>query len=234
MTRPTYCWRVAENDQNPAHSPMSPRTTVRRGAKRAHYDPAEIRAVLRDGLIAHVAVNTEQGPLVLPMVYGIDGDTMYLHGALANSLLKAGADNEVCATVTIVDGLVFAKNAFNHSMNYRSVVVRGKARVVTDAEENDRALRAMTDHVVATWDTVRPPNESELRATRVVAIPLDEMSAKIRRGGAINEEIDADAAVWSGHVPMTTTFGAPVTNDDAGAPVPSRVAALQGRDAHSR
>ena len=234
MVHRTASYSVGMTQDDATHSPRSPRTTVRRGAKRAQYDPAEMRAILRDGMVAHVAVQTDEGPLVLPMIYGIMGDTMYLHGALANSLLKAGADTQICATVTIVDGLVFAKTAFNHSMNYRSVVVRGAARVVTDPQEHLEALKVMTDHIVETWDHVRPPSDSELRATRVVALPLTEMSAKIRNEGAINVPEDEGAAYWAGHVPLTATFGAPVTNEDAGADVPANVAALHGRDAHSR
>lgn len=214
------------------NEPRSPRTTVRRGAKRATYDPGDIRGILADGIVAHVAVATDEGPLVLPMVYGISGDTMYLHGALANSLLRAGGGAEVCATVTIVDGLVFAKTAFNHSMNYRSVVVRGRARVVEDPAEHLEALRVITEHIVETWETTRPPSDGELRATRVVALPLDEVSAKVRTGAAVNEPEDADQPHWSGVVPIRTVFGAPIDNADASASVPDRILGLAGRDVH--
>lgn len=214
-------------------SPLSSRTTVRRGAKRAEYDVSRMKEILGAGTVAHVAVNTHEGPLVLPMIYGISGDTMYLHGALANSLLKEGVENQVCATVTIVDGLVFAKTPFNHSMNYRSVVVRGKARVVTDAQEILHALQVMTDHIVPTWGITRPSSDSEIRATRVIAIPLTEMSAKIRNEGAINLPEDVDAPFWAGHIPMTTVFGEPVPNEDAAGPIPQAISSLPGRDAHS-
>ena len=214
------------------HSPASDRTTVRRGAKRAEYGHEKILEILRSGSVAHVGVNTSDGPIVLPMVYGVTDDVMYLHGALANSLLKSGIDAEMCATVTIVDGLVFAKTPFNHSMNYRSVVVRGKARVVEDEEEVMHALRLMTDHIVPTWDVTRDPSASEIRATRIVALPLDEKSAKVRTGGAINDPEDLDAAVWSGYIPITSTFGTPVSNDDAGADVPAEVIRAVGRDVH--
>lgn len=217
-----------------APDPLSPRTTVRRGAKRAQYDIDKIRGILRDGFVAHVGVVTDEGPLVLPMIYGITDDTMYLHGALANSLLKSGADAEICATVTIVDGLVFAKTPFNSSMNYRSVVVRGSARTVTDEAERLEALKIMTDHVVPTWDISRIPTESEVRSTRVLALPLDEMSAKVRSGGAINEPEDVSAPYWAGHVPLTAVFGEPVSNDDAIGEVPLVIADLQGSDAHRR
>ena len=215
------------------NEPSSHRTTVRRGTKRASYDPHDIRGILAWGLVAHVAVNTTDGPLALPMVYGISGDTMYLHGALANSILKAGGDADVCATVTIVDGMVFAKTAFNHSMNYRSVVVRGQGRVVTDEAEHLEALRVITDHVVETWESTRPASTAELRATRVIALSINEASAKVRTGGAVNEPDDADQPYWSGHVPLTLVFGTPVTNDDSSAPIPPQIADLDGRDAHS-
>lgn len=215
-------------------SPKSTRTTVRRGAKRAHYGRDEVHGILRDGLVAHVAINTPEGPLVLPMAYGVHEETMYLHGAVANALLKTGADNEVCATVTIVDGLVFAKTAFNHSMNYRSVVIRGKARTVTDPEEIDLALDVMTNHVVETSTSTRPPSDSEIRATRVMALPIQEASAKVRTGAAVNVPEDAGAPYWSGLVPIRTTFDRPVSNDDAGAPAPQSIEALAGTSVHER
>jgi nitroimidazol reductase NimA-like FMN-containing flavoprotein (pyridoxamine 5'-phosphate oxidase superfamily) len=168
------------------------------------------------------------------MVYGVFEETMYLHGAVANALLKTGADNEVCATVTIVDGLVFAKTAFNHSMNYRSVVIRGKARTVTDPEEIDLALEVMTNHVVETSTTTRPPSASEIRATRVVALPIEEASAKVRTGAAINAPEDASEHYWSGVVPIRTTFESPTSNDDAGAPAPHSIEELVGKSVHER
>ena len=188
--------------------------------------------ILRAGSVAHVAAITEEGPLVLPMVYGIGDGVMYLHGALANSLLKAGANTDICATVTILDGLVYAKTPFNHSMNYRSVVVRGAARIVSDELETLQALQLMTDHVVPTWDVVRRPSASEIRATRVIALPLAEMSAKVRTGGAINVPEDEGAEYWSGYVPVSTIYGAPISNEDAGADIPAVIRNLEGRDLH--
>ena len=192
----------------------------------------EMHEILRAGSVAHVAAITEEGPLVLPMVYGIGDGVMYLHGALANSLLKAGANTDICATVTILDGLVYAKTPFNHSMNYRSVVVRGAARIVSDELETLQALQLMTDHVVPTWDVVRRPSASEIRATRVIALPLAEMSAKVRTGGAINVPEDEGAEYWSGYVPVSTIYGAPISNEDAGADIPAVIRNLEGRDLH--
>jgi nitroimidazol reductase NimA-like FMN-containing flavoprotein (pyridoxamine 5'-phosphate oxidase superfamily) len=215
-------------------SPSSDRTTVRRGAKRAEYGQENILEILRAGSVAHVGVNTNDGPLVLPMVYGLTDDTLYLHGALANSLLKSGADTDICVTVTIVDGLVFAKTPFNHSMNYRSVVVRGKARVVEDDEEVMCALQLMTDHIVPTWNTTRNLSPGEIRATRIIALPLDEKSAKVRAGEAINEVDDKELAVWSGYMPITSVLGSPITNSDSGAETPEEVLRIVGHDMHRK
>ena len=228
--------RSPDSPHDPAAggTPASHRTTVRRGAHNAEYFRAAILDILRAGMMAHVGVNTAEGPLVLPMAYGLTDDTLYIHGALANALLKAGADKEICVTVTVLDGLVMAKCAFNYTMNYRSVVVRGAGRVVTDADEHLAALRIVTDHIVPTWDVVRPVTPQELRATRVVALSLDECSAKVRTGHPTNEESDADAAFWCGELPMVTRFGEPVTAPDAAGEVPAQVAALAGRDAHNR
>lgn len=211
-----------------SHEPASPRVTVRRGTHHANYDRDAMRRILREGHVAHVGVNTPDGPLVLPMAYGITENTMYLHGALANSLLKAGAGTEVCATVTLLDGLVFAKTPFNHSMNYRCVVVRGAARAVDNETERLEALRIISDHVVANWDTTRPPNASELRATRVIALPLDEMSAKTGDGMPTNDEIDSGAPYWTGIVPLVAHWGEPVTAPDSGAATPAAIAGLAG------
>ena len=221
-------------DKHSDAQPASTRTTVRRGAKRAEYDRATLLEILRVGTVAHVGVVTDTGPLVLPMVYGITDDTMYLHGALANALIGSSVNVDICVTVTIVDGLVFAKTPFNHSMNYRSVVVRGQARLVTDSDEVLRALQLMTDHVVPTWNVMRRPSPSEIRATRVIALSLAEMSGKVRSGGAINVEEDESAPYWSGYVPLVASLGQPVTNDDAGDVVPEAVRNLAGQDIHAR
>jgi len=221
-------------DTSSDSSPSSDRTTVRRGAKRAEYGQEKILEILRVGSVAHVGVNTNDGLLVLPMVYGLTDDTMYLHGALANSLLKSGADTDICVTVTIVDGLVFAKTPFNHSMNYRSVVVRGKARVVEDDEEVMCALQLMTDHIVPTWNTTRNLSPGEIRATRIIALPLDEKSAKVRAGEAINEVDDKELAVWSGYMPITSVLGSPITNSDSGAETPEEVLRIVGHDMHRK
>ena len=220
------------SDNNSTVQPASTRTTVRRGTKRAEYDRDTLLKILRIGTVAHVGVVTDSGPLVLPMVYGVTGDTMYLHGALANSLLSSSVDVDICVTVTIVDGLVFAKTPFNHSMNYRSVVVRGRARLVVDTSEILHALQLMTDHIVPTWDVTRHPSPSEIRATKVVAVSLEEMSGKVRSGAAVNVDEDESAQYWSGYVPVVTSLGEPVTNEDAGDVVPESVQNLVGQNIH--
>lgn len=220
------------SDNKSTVQPASVRTTVRRGAKRAEYDRGTLLEILRIGTVAHVGVLTDSGPLVLPMVYGITDDTMYLHGAPANSLLRSSVDMDICVTVTIVDGLVFAKTPFNHSMNYRSVVVRGKARLVVDTSELLHALQLMTDHIVPTWDVTRQPSQSEIQATRVVALSLQEMSGKVRSGAAVNAEEDESAQYWSGYVPVVTSLGQPVSNEDAGDAIPEFVRNLVGQNIH--
>lgn len=190
-------------------SPPSPRTRVRRGADRAHYDPGTVRGILDAAMIAHVGVVTDDGPLVLPMAYGRDDDTLYLHGAVANHLLGSADGADVCVTVTLVDGLVMARTPFHNSMNYRSVVVRGRARAVTDPDERLRALRAVTDHVIENWDLGRPVSDAELRRTRVLAVPLDEASAKVRTGDPVDEPEDVAGPWWAGVIPVETRLGAP-------------------------
>lgn len=209
---------------------------MRRGANRAVYETDEILAILDAGLIAHVGVATPDGPLVLPMAYGRDADNLYLHGALANHLLGSGDGTEVCVTVTLVDGLVLARGAFHNSMNYRSVVIRGRANKVEGDGERLRVLKLITDHVVDQWDTSRAPNPTELKRTLVIAVPLAEASAKVRAGDPVDEPEDADGPWWAGTVPITTTFGAPVAADDLadGRPMPAAVAAIEGRSPDSR
>lgn len=197
-----------------AQGPASDRVRVRRLAERGQYDPAVIRAVLDEGIVAHVGAVTAEGPVVLPMAYGHDGHTLYLHGALGNALLGAGQDAELCATVTLLDGLVLARTPFHNSMNYRCVVVRGRARRVDEPEEHERALRLISDHVVATWEHGRAPSSSDLRRTLVLALPLTEASAKVRAGDPVDEPEDLDGPHWAGTVAVSTRFGAPVPAAD--------------------
>jgi nitroimidazol reductase NimA-like FMN-containing flavoprotein (pyridoxamine 5'-phosphate oxidase superfamily) len=212
-------------------SPASDRVRVRRGAIRAEYDRAAIFEVLDAGLIAHVGVTTDSGPIVLPMAYGRTDDWLYVHGSAANAALRAAAGCDVCVTITIVDGIVVGRSPFHNSMNYRGVVVRGTARLVDDLDEHIEALRLVSDHVVATWDTGRPPTELEIRKTMVIAVPLVEMSAKIRTGDPIDESGDLGGPHWGGHVPIRSVWEAavPARHLPDGIDVPAAIASLGGR-----
>jgi uncharacterized protein len=211
--------------------PASERVRLRRGANRAEYDRDAIFAVLDAGLIAHVGVVTEDGPIVLPMAYGYTDDWLYVHGSVANAALRAAVGTDICITVTIVDGMVVGRCPFHNSMNYRGVVVRGTAREVEDPAEHMAALRLVSDHVMPTWDTAREPNAAEIRKTIVIAVPLVEMSAKIRTGDPIDEPEDLDGPHWAGHVPLRTTWEAPVDAGDLpdGVSVPPGIAVLAGQ-----
>jgi hypothetical protein len=197
-------------------TPPSARTTVRRLPDRGSYDRGLAHAILDEGLVAHVGLATENGPVVIPMLYARDGDRLVLHGSPASRLLRGGAKGaEMCVTVTLVDGLVLARSAFHHSMNYRSVVVIGRAVAIDDLGERRAALDRLVEHIVPgrTADA-RPPDERELRGTLVLALPLDECSVKVRRGDAIDEPEDMDLPVWAGVIPLTTVAGPPVTAED--------------------
>ncbi len=210
--------------------PPSKRTRVRRAAARARYDKADVIRVLRSGLIAHVGVTTPDGPLVLPMAYGLDDRRLYLHGAAANHLLKTGDGQDVCVTVTHLDGLVMARTPFQNSMNYRSAVVRGPARRITDDQRKLYALELITDHVVANWDTTRPPSRIDLRKTLVLEVPLDEASAKVRTGDPLDKPDDMAGPWWAGLVSITTRFGQPVAAADLSGDIapPASITALAG------
>ena len=161
---------------------------MRRGAPRARYERTDVLEILDAGLIAHVGVTTPDGPLVLPMVYGRDDERLYLHGAAANHLLGTGEGEEICVTVTHLDGLVMACTPFPQLDEHRSVVVRGLARRIDTTRKRKRyALKRVTDHVVANWDTSRPPSEIDLRRTLVLELPLAEASAKVRTGDPVDE-----------------------------------------------
>lgn len=191
---------------------VSQRTRVRRHSERASYDRDLVHAILDEGMLAHVGVNTDRGPRVIPMMYARQGDILYLHGAPANQVLtRAASGVEVCVEVTLLDGLVLARSAFNHSMNYRSVVVYGRAdRVTNDAEKLhalDVLVRRLTPDRV---DAVRTPSRAELAGTQVLALPLTEVSAKVRTGGPTDDAADLDRPVWAGVIPLTLVAGEPV------------------------
>jgi uncharacterized protein len=191
------------------------RTTVRRLADRARTDRTVVDQVLDEAYLAHVGFVVDGEPRVLPMTYGRDGDVVYLHGAVGNAMLRASSDAEVCVTVTLLDGLVLARSAFHHSMNYRSVVLLGTATKVDDPDEKRRAFDVIVDHVVPGRSQVaRRTNDSELRQTMVLRLPIDEGSAKVRSGDAIDDDDDLGLPVWAGTVPLRLVASAPIANAD--------------------
>ncbi len=202
------------------------------------YERGRILDILDAGVIAHVGVTTEDGPIVLPMAYGTRGSgedaEILIHGALANALLKAGRSLDVCLTVTIVDGLVVARSPFHNSMNYRSVVIRGCATAIDDADEKSIALKIINDHIAPIWDTARAPSSSDLKKTLVLSVPLAEASAKVRDGDPVDDDVDMDGPHWAGVVPLVSTWGEPRAATDlvGEIDVPGAIAALDGTNAH--
>jgi nitroimidazol reductase NimA-like FMN-containing flavoprotein (pyridoxamine 5'-phosphate oxidase superfamily) len=182
----------------------SPRTTVGRLPERARYDRDTIRAILDEGLVCHVGFVADGQPFVIPSTYARWDDRLVIHGSAASRMVRALAGGApACASVTLLDGLVLARSAFHHSMNYRSVVVVGTATEVVEPEEKLRALEAIVEHVApGRGASVRPPSEIELRATRVVTLPLDEASAKLRTGPPKDDEDDYALPVWAGEIPL--------------------------------
>lgn len=182
----------------------SPRTRVRRAPKRGVYDRDTINAILDEALVCHVGFVHEGQPFVIPTLHARVDDVVYLHLSTASRLVRTLSQGiPCCLTVTLLDGIVLARVAFLHSANYRSVVVLGEARVVDDPEEKLQALKAFTEQMVpGRWDAVRQPNRKELKATQVLALPLDEASAKIRTGPPLDEDEDLDNDVWAGHIPL--------------------------------
>jgi hypothetical protein len=199
--------------------PPSQRAQVRRLPGRAAYDRETIHAILDEGLVCHVGFVSEGQPHVIPMNYGRDGDRLLLHGSAASRLMRGlEAGWPVCLTVTLLDGLVLARSAFHHSMNFRSVVMFGRATPVDDPAAKSAALRAISEHVVpGRWDEVRPPNARELAATAVLEVPIEEASAKIRTGPPRDDLEDLSLPVWAGVLPLETIPGEPVP-DEAGGP----------------
>ena len=193
-------------------TPLSstPRTTLRRHRERGMTDRADLYAVLDAGLICHLGVISGGVPMVLPTAFGRDGDTLYVHGSSANGAFGAADGQQVCVTVTHLDGLVCARSVFTHSVNYRSAVVFGTATMVLDEDERWQALRIITDHLIpGRWAAARQPTRKEMAATSVLSVPLTEASVKIRTGMPKDEPEDLGLDVWAGVLPVWVTFGEP-------------------------
>jgi uncharacterized protein len=210
----------------------TPRTTLHRHQERGRSGRGDLHAVLDAGLICHLGVTIDGVPVVLPTAYGRDGDRLYLHGSSANRSLLAADGQEVCVTVTLLDGIVCARAVFSHSMNYRCAVVFGTARLVRDPDERMNGLRVITEQLVpGRWEAVRPPSRKELAATAVLEVPLAEASVKVRSGPPADDPEDHGLDVWAGVLPAVLTFGEqqPDPTLAPGIGVPEHIRALAGR-----
>ncbi|MBW4431711.1 MAG: pyridoxamine 5'-phosphate oxidase family protein [Pelatocladus maniniholoensis HA4357-MV3] len=206
---------------------VTQRTKIRRVPQRGEYERQVIYDILDECLVCHVGFAVDGQPFVIPTAYGRIGDKLYIHGSPASRMLRSLQNAiEVCVTVTLLDGLVLARSAFHHSMNYRSVVIFGTAAVVESPEEKLAALYAFTEHVISgRWTEVRPPNRQELQGTLVLSLPLDEASAKVRTGPPLDDEADYSLPVWAGVLPLqlTTTVPIPDSRLQSGITLPDYV-----------
>ena len=194
------------------------RTRVVREAQRGAYDRDTVYRILDEGFLCHIGFVVDGQPFVIPTSYGRKDATLYIHGSAASRMLRQMKDGvAVCITVTLLDGLVLARSVFNHSMNYRSVVILGNATLVDDPKEKLAALRVLSEHILpGRWDDARQPNERELKATSVLRVPLEEFSAKVRTGPPKDDEEDYAFPTWAGVVPLAMVAGKPI--DDDGVP----------------
>jgi nitroimidazol reductase NimA-like FMN-containing flavoprotein (pyridoxamine 5'-phosphate oxidase superfamily) len=192
--------------------PPSERSTVKRLPKRAAYDRATVERILDEGLVCHVGFVAEGQPFVIPTLYVRLGEHVYLHGSPASRMLRVIEEGgPLCVTVTLIDGLVLARSAFHHSMNYRSVVLLGTGSVVEEPARKEAVLRGLSEHLVAgRWQDVRQPSAEELRRTMLVAIAIEEASAKVRTGPPLDDEEDYALPIWAGVVPLRLAAGAPL------------------------
>src|SRR5215831_18492644 len=200
------------------------RTRVVREPHRGVYDREFAYKILDEGFICHVGFVADGQPFVIPTGYGRAGDNLYIHGSAASRMLRNLDEGvPVCVTVTLLDGLVLARSIFNHSMNYRSVVILGTAEVVEDPQEKLAALQALSEHILpGRWAESRQPNEKELKATFVLRLPIKEFSAKVRQGPPIDDEEDYAFRTWAGVIPLNTLSGKPIADDrcDPSIPMP--------------
>jgi nitroimidazol reductase NimA-like FMN-containing flavoprotein (pyridoxamine 5'-phosphate oxidase superfamily) len=194
--------------------PLTERTKLKRLPKRGSYDHAVVYGILDEGFVCHVAFTIEGRPVVIPTGYARLDGRLYIHGSQASRMLRTLANGvDVCVAVTLIDGLVLARSAFHHSINYRSVVIFGRAELVEDDEQKLTALVAFSEHVVpGRWDDVREPTQQEMKATTVLALELSEVSAKVRTGPPIDDEEDYSLPVWAGVIPLKMVAGAAVND----------------------
>lgn len=201
---------------------QTPHTTPSRLAKRAQYDAATIHPILDEALFCTVSFAVDGQPMAIPTAFARQNDTLYIHGSVGSHFIRAiehGAP--VCITVMLADGMVLAKSAFNHSVNYRSVIIFANAEKVNDEAEKMNALALITDHLIpGRWDDLRPTTDSEMRKTTVLRFSLDEASAKLRTGGPNDEPEDMDLPTWSGVIPLQTVRLAPMPREDEEKDIP--------------
>ena len=193
-----------ENEINPEQFTPTQRTQIKRVPQRGHYERQVIYDILDEALICHVGFVVNNQPYIIPTAYGRVEDRLYIHGSPASRMLRSLLNGiEVCVTVTLLDGLVLARSAFHHSMNYRSVVIFGTATLVQDVDQKREALYAFSEHVVpGRWTQVRQPSRQELQGTLVLSLPLTEASAKIRTGPPVDDEADYSLPIWAGVIPL--------------------------------
>jgi len=200
----------------------TPRTRVVREPHRGKYDRETVNQILDEGLVCHIGFVVDGQPYVIPTIYGRDGNMLYLHGSAASRMLRNLQQGiPVCVTVTLLDGLVLARSVFNHSMNYRSVVILGTAKLVDDPAEKVAALRAVSEHIVrGRWDDARQPNEKELKQTSVLRIPIEEFSAKVRVGPPIDDQEDYAFPAWAGVLPLEMKAGQAIPDEKSAHELP--------------
>src|ERR1700687_1146901 len=198
-----------------SNPPPTPRTRAVREPQRAVYDRDAVNQILDEAFLCHVGFVVDGQPFVIPTSYGREGDVLYIHGSAASRMLRnLDQGVPVCITVTLLDGLVLARSVFNHSMNYRSVVILGTATAVADPAEKIAALRALSEHILPhRWDDTRRPNEKELKATSVLRLPIGEFSAKIRVGPPVDDEEDYSFPTWAGVIPLEVNSGTPIRDE---------------------
>jgi len=191
------------------------RTLIRRLPKRGSYERETVYRILDEGMVCHIGFVQDGKPVVIPAGYGRKDDTLFIHGSTASRMFRAlGQGADLCVTVTLMDGLVLARSAFHHSMNYRSVILFGKATVLEDRAAKREALRVLTEHIVpGRWQDVRQPTDKELQVTTVLAIPLEEVSAKVRTGPPMDDEEDYALSVWAGVLPLELTPAPPLPDE---------------------
>ena len=193
----------------------SERAVIKRLPERGTYDRETINSILDEALICHVAFDTDNGPVAIPTIHARIGNVLYVHGSPASRMLRSTVGSDVCVTATIVDGIVVARSAFHHSLNYRSAMVFGTPRVVRDPHERTAAFAAITDHVLpGRWDEARQPSEIEDKGTKLLAIEIDEASAKTSSGPPSDDKKDMTLDIWAGVIPLTLHAGAPIPAPD--------------------